>query len=114
MEEDDRCSSSNPGGIGQEEEDEDGKVLRFLDSLDTYLTLLDSLSSTLRQELSACDLCLSIPSREDIYWLQGWFEVASARHSMGSSRISSVLLDQKVQSAATTFQVRKSIHGSPS
>ncbi|CAL9076318.1 uncharacterized protein LOC135636752 [Musa acuminata AAA Group] len=93
MEDDDRCSSSNPGGIGQEEEDEDGKVLRFLDSLDSYLTLLDALSSTLRQ---------------------GWFELASARHSMGSSRISSVLLDQKVQSAATTFQVRKSIDGSPS
>ncbi|THU73538.1 hypothetical protein C4D60_Mb04t23920 [Musa balbisiana] len=93
MEDDDRCSSNNPGGIRQEEEDEDGKVLRFLDSLDSYLTLLDALSSTLRQ---------------------GWFELASARHSMGSSRISSVLLDQKVQSAATTFQVRKSIDGSPS
>ncbi|URD96495.1 Coiled-coil domain-containing protein [Musa troglodytarum] len=93
MEDDDRCSSNNPGGIEQEEEDEDGTVLRFLDSLDSYLTLLDALSSTLRQ---------------------GWFELASARHSMGSSRISSVLLDQKVRSAATTFQVGKSIDGSPS
>ncbi|CAL9087289.1 unnamed protein product [Musa textilis] len=93
MEDDDRCSSNNPGGIEQEEEDEDGTVLRFLDSLDSYLTLLDALSSTLRQ---------------------GWFELASARHSMGSSCISSVLLDQKVRSAATTFQVGKSIDGSPS
>ncbi|GKV44402.1 hypothetical protein SLEP1_g51589 [Rubroshorea leprosula] len=62
----------------------DAKVLRFLDSVDDYLTLIESLSSTLRQ---------------------GWLELASARHSMGASRISTVLLDLKVHSAATSLHV---------
>ncbi|GLT58835.1 hypothetical protein SLA2020_316970 [Shorea laevis] len=62
----------------------DAKVLRFLDSVDDYLTLIESLSSTLRQ---------------------GWLELASARHSMGASRISTVLLDLKVHSAATSLCV---------
>ncbi|XP_074584603.1 uncharacterized protein LOC141840501 [Curcuma longa] len=74
--------------VNPEKQDDDEEVLRFLDSLDTYLKLLDSVSSILRQ---------------------GWFELASARHSMGSSRVSSVVLDQKVQSAATTLQVRESV-----
>ncbi|XP_038974603.1 coiled-coil domain-containing protein 115 [Phoenix dactylifera] len=73
------------GGEGGGEEDE--KIIQFLDSMDSYLTLMDSLSSTLRQ---------------------GWLELASARHSMGSSRISSALLSHKVQSAATTMQVAES------
>ncbi|XP_072983691.1 uncharacterized protein [Typha latifolia] len=68
--------------------DEEENVLRFLDSLDSYIVLVDSLSSTLRQ---------------------GWLELASARHSMGSSRISTTLLDHKVQSAATTVQVTESL-----
>ncbi|KAJ6810047.1 coiled-coil domain-containing protein 115 isoform X2 [Iris pallida] len=73
---------------------EEEKVLVFMDSLDSYLTLLDSLSSTLRQ---------------------GWLELASARHSMGSSRISSVLFDLKEKSASTTLQVTESIdNGIPS
>ncbi|KAM7259387.1 hypothetical protein ACFE04_015128 [Oxalis oulophora] len=61
----------------------DESVIEFLDSVDTYLLLFDSLSSTLRQ---------------------GWLELASARHSMGTSRINSVLLDMNVHSAATTLQ----------
>ncbi|KAM0949390.1 hypothetical protein DsansV1_C05g0051941 [Dioscorea sansibarensis] len=77
-------------GGGEEEEIE---TLRFLDSLDGYVTLLNSLSSTLRQ---------------------GWLELTSARHSMGSSRVSSALLDLKVQSAATTCEVTDSVDGSPS
>ncbi|WOL05771.1 hypothetical protein Cni_G14502 [Canna indica] len=89
MDDGDRCSSSTPVETRERvEKDGDEEVLRFMDSLDTYLMLLDSLSSTLRQ---------------------GWFELASARHSMGSSRISSVMLDQNVQSAATTLQVREFI-----
>ncbi|KAJ0967469.1 hypothetical protein J5N97_024386 [Dioscorea zingiberensis] len=74
---------------------EEGEIatLRFLDSLDAYVSLLNSLSSTLRQ---------------------GWLELASARHSMGSSRISSALFDLKVQSASTTCQVTDSSDGSPS
>ncbi|KAI4303223.1 hypothetical protein MLD38_038879 [Melastoma candidum] len=55
-------------------------VLEFLDSLDAYLVRMESLSSQLRQ---------------------GWFELASARHSMGPYRINRVLLDHKDHSAAT-------------
>ncbi|KAF5955974.1 hypothetical protein HYC85_008830 [Camellia sinensis] len=75
----------------QEEEEEEGgeregdqKVVKFLDSVDSYLTLVDSLSSTLRQ---------------------GWLELAGARHSMGASRISSALFDLKSHCAATTLQI---------
>ncbi|XP_077231237.1 coiled-coil protein isoform X2 [Tasmannia lanceolata] len=68
--------------------EDDEKVLQFLDSMDTYLTHLDSLSSTLRQ---------------------GWLELASARHSMGTSRISSALFDLKLHPAATTLQVKQSV-----
>ncbi|KAF5462252.1 hypothetical protein F2P56_018274 [Juglans regia] len=63
---------------------EEENVVRFLDSLDSYVTLLDSLSSTLRQ---------------------GWLELASARQSMGASRINGALLDLKSHSAATSLQV---------
>ncbi|KAH0868732.1 hypothetical protein HID58_075754 [Brassica napus] len=62
----------------------DEKVLDFLDSLDEYLTLMDSLSSKLRE---------------------GWFDLASARHSMGTLRINSTLLDLKFHPAASTLQV---------
>ncbi|KAF9603685.1 hypothetical protein IFM89_037448 [Coptis chinensis] len=66
--------------------EEDGKVLQFLDSMDSYLTLMDSLSSTLRQ---------------------GWIELASARYSMGASRVTSALYDLKLHPAVTTLQVRQ-------
>jgi hypothetical protein len=36
---------------------------------------------------------------------QGWLDLASARHSMGASRVSSTLFDHKEQSAATKLQV---------
>ncbi|KAH7690979.1 hypothetical protein IHE45_02G086500 [Dioscorea alata] len=85
--EESNLSIGNGGGGGEEEEIE---TLRFLDSLDGYVTLLHSLSSTLRQ---------------------GWLELASARHSMGSSRVSSALLDLKVQSASTTCGVTDSVDG---
>ena len=39
--------------------------------------------------------------------LQGWLELATARHSMGTSRINSALLDLKTHSAATTLQVNE-------
>ncbi|KAM1701336.1 hypothetical protein ACFXTH_026725 [Malus domestica] len=58
--------------------------LQFLDSIDGYLTLLDSLSWTLRQ---------------------GSLQLASARHSMGESRVSSALLDLKSHNASTFLQV---------
>lgn len=38
------------------------------------------------------------------FW-QGWFDLASARHSMGTLRINSTLLDLKDHPAATTLQV---------
>eukprot|EP00262_Sarcandra_glabra_P003235 TRINITY_DN1383_c0_g1_i1.p1 TRINITY_DN1383_c0_g1~~TRINITY_DN1383_c0_g1_i1.p1 ORF type:complete len:213 (-),score=50.42 TRINITY_DN1383_c0_g1_i1:15-653(-) len=76
----------------EEEKEKEEKVIEFLDSLDSYLTLFDSLSSTLRQ---------------------GWLELASARHSMGSSRITSALFDLKLHSAATTVQVKQSVDESP-
>ncbi|KAJ8433558.1 hypothetical protein Cgig2_018111 [Carnegiea gigantea] len=68
----------------QRVEDED--VLKFMDSLDAYLCLLHSLSSTLRQ---------------------GWFDFASARYSMGASRVNSALLDLKEHPAPTYLEVRK-------
>lgn len=37
--------------------------------------------------------------------LQGWFDLASARHSMGTLRINSTLLDLKYHPAASTLQV---------
>lgn len=66
-------------------------VLKFLDSTDSFLALMDSLSSTLRQ---------------------GWLELASARHSMGASRISSALFDLKFHPAATSLQVTEDGVGS--
>ncbi|CAL9215714.1 unnamed protein product [Arabidopsis halleri] len=68
--------------LGKEGGDEN--VLQFLDSLDGYLTLMDSLNSKLRE---------------------GWFDLASARHSMGTLRINSTLLDLKYHPAASTLQV---------
>lgn len=65
-------------------DDDDEEILRFMDSVDGYLLLMDSLSAVLRQ---------------------GWLDLASARHSMGTSRVSSTLFDHKEQSAATTVQV---------
>ncbi|PIA56878.1 hypothetical protein AQUCO_00700913v1 [Aquilegia coerulea] len=70
-------------GAKQEEETEE-KVVQFLDSMDSYLILMDSLSSSLRQ---------------------GWLELASARYSMGGSRVTSALFDLKLHPAATTLQV---------
>ncbi|GFY86305.1 hypothetical protein Acr_04g0010430 [Actinidia rufa] len=68
----------------EEEEEEDHKVVKFLDSADSYLDLFDSLSSALRQ---------------------GWLELATARQSMGASRINSALFDLKYHNAATSLQV---------
>ncbi|KZV58830.1 coiled-coil domain-containing protein 115 [Dorcoceras hygrometricum] len=79
--------SSENGGIESRKEisEREGNILIFLDSTDSYLILMDSLSSALRQ---------------------GWFELASARHSMGTSRVNSSLFDLKFHRASTTFQVR--------
>ncbi|KAL7085683.1 hypothetical protein ACP275_14G293900 [Erythranthe tilingii] len=62
----------------------DQNILNLLDSMDNYLTLVDSLSSSLRQ---------------------GWLELASARYSMGASRVNSSLFDLKSHHASTTLQV---------
>lgn len=70
---------------------ENNDVLRFLDSVDDYLLLIDSLSSTLRQ---------------------GWLELASARYSMGASRINTALLDHKDHPAATSLEVNHNDAGS--
>uniref|UniRef100_A0A452ZB21 Vacuolar ATPase assembly protein VMA22 n=2 Tax=Aegilops tauschii subsp. strangulata TaxID=200361 RepID=A0A452ZB21_AEGTS len=72
---------------------DDEEILRFMDSADGYLLLMDSLSAALRQ---------------------GWLDLASARHSMGASRVSSVLFDHKEQSAATRLQVDYSADLRPS
>lgn len=45
---------------------------------------------------------------------QGWLDLASARHSMGASRVSSALFDHKEQSAATKLQVDYSADLQPS
>ncbi|KAL6652414.1 hypothetical protein ACP70R_011339 [Stipagrostis hirtigluma subsp. patula] len=76
------------GAVGEDGPARDGsddeEILRFMDSVDGYLLLMDSLSSALRQ---------------------GWLDLASARHSMGPSRVSSTLYDHKEQSAVTKLQV---------
>lgn len=72
--------SSKPASAEVEEEN----TLDFLDSLDNYLVLIEALSSTLRQ---------------------GWLELASARYSMGASRLNSTLLSLKHHSAATVVEV---------
>uniref|UniRef100_A0A5B7BCK6 Vacuolar ATPase assembly protein VMA22 n=1 Tax=Davidia involucrata TaxID=16924 RepID=A0A5B7BCK6_DAVIN len=85
MEEEEVGSSENGKvSTAQQEQEEEHNVVKFLDSMDSYLTLLDSLSSTLRQ---------------------GWLELASARHSMGASRINSTLFDLKHHAASTSLQV---------
>ncbi|XP_038704605.1 coiled-coil domain-containing protein 115-like isoform X2 [Tripterygium wilfordii] len=71
-------------GVIEGEEVGDENVLRFLDSMDGYLGLMDSLSATLRQ---------------------GWFELASAKYSMGALRVNGALLDLKVHPAATSLTV---------
>ncbi|KAG4927999.1 hypothetical protein JHK85_054485 [Glycine max] len=98
MEEEHQCSGSGEEPQTQEPDGEDQQlqhqcqvpraeekfVLQFMDSMDNYLSLFDAVSSTLRQ---------------------GWFDLASARHSMGASRINSSLLDLKFHSAATTLKI---------
>ncbi|KAL5214165.1 hypothetical protein ABZP36_003317 [Zizania latifolia] len=65
--------------------DDDGdEILRFMDSVDGHLLLMDSLSPALRR---------------------GWIDLAGARHWIGTSRVSSTLFDHKEQSAATKVQV---------
>ncbi|KAL8143918.1 hypothetical protein V2J09_016950 [Rumex salicifolius] len=73
---------SQPSQSDHEVDDKD--TLKLLDSLDDYMTLLDSLSSKLGQ---------------------GWLQLASARHSMGASRINSALLNLKPHNAPTKLQV---------
>ncbi|XP_023525224.1 coiled-coil domain-containing protein 115 [Cucurbita pepo subsp. pepo] len=75
----------------QKRRERESILLQFLDSTDDYLNLLDALSSTLRQ---------------------GWFDLASARHSMGTSRVSTALLDLKIHSAATSLRVDERDGGS--
>ncbi|CAL1355302.1 unnamed protein product [Linum trigynum] len=66
------------------EEDRNQAILKLLDSMDHYLTQVDSLTSTLRQ---------------------GWLDLASARHSMGTARINYTLLDLKEHDASTSLRV---------
>ncbi|XVE69593.1 hypothetical protein DITRI_Ditri10aG0003000 [Diplodiscus trichospermus] len=78
-EENEEKQQEEAGGV-----EENVNVLQFMDSVDAYLTLIHSLSSTLRQ---------------------GWLELAGARHSMGASRVNTVLLDHKFHPAATSLLV---------
>ncbi|XP_020972402.1 coiled-coil domain-containing protein 115 isoform X2 [Arachis ipaensis] len=63
---------------------EEKLVLQFMDSLNSYLSLSHSLSSTLGQ---------------------AWMELASARHSMGTARLNTSLLDLKFHPASTTLKI---------
>lgn len=96
-EEDPHTQSSEIGEEEEEENDtqigelngkrqsvEDRHALQFLDSLDDYLIQMNSLSVILRQ---------------------GWLELASARHSMGASRVNGSMLNLKVHSASTLVRV---------
>lgn len=76
----------------KQQEEKNTLTLKYLDSLDDYLVLIQSLSSTLRQ---------------------GWLELASARYSMGGSRVNSGLLNLKPHSAATTVELDYDNDGSP-
>nr|XP_043617072.1 coiled-coil domain-containing protein 115 isoform X2 [Erigeron canadensis] len=71
--------------------EEEETTLKFLDSVDHYLVLIHTLSSTLRQ---------------------GWLELASARYSMGGSRVNTALLNLKHHSAATTVELNNDNGGS--
>ncbi|KAM3410991.1 hypothetical protein ACQJBY_002922 [Aegilops geniculata] len=79
-----RADGATNAAAAEELGGDDEEILRFMDSADGYLLLMDSLSAALRQ---------------------GWLDLASARHSMGASRVSSALFDHKEQSAATKLQV---------
>ncbi|KAI3980646.1 hypothetical protein MKX01_025211 [Papaver californicum] len=93
MEEEQNRNESSENGERKEVQEKEEKLLRLLDSTDDYLTLFDSLSSTLRQ---------------------GWFELASARHSMGTSCVTSTLFDHKLHSAATTLRLAQVDDEAPS
>ncbi|KAH1121441.1 hypothetical protein J1N35_004601 [Gossypium stocksii] len=80
----DHGTPSLENGQTDKEVEENANVLQFMDSMDAYLTLIHSLSSTLRR---------------------GWLELASARHSMGASRVNTVLLDHTSHPAATSLLV---------
>lgn len=67
-----------------EEEGLDMKVMHLLDATDAYLKLYHSLSHNMRQ---------------------GWLEIASARYSMGLSRISEALFSLKPCSARTSISL---------
>ncbi|KAA0064653.1 coiled-coil domain-containing protein 115-like isoform X2 [Cucumis melo var. makuwa] len=90
-EEEDGVEESQQEQQSPQRQDQELCLLQFMDSTDDYLSLLDALSTTLRK---------------------GWFELASARHSMGTSRISTALLDLKVHSAATSLRVDERDDGS--
>ncbi|XP_011074083.1 coiled-coil domain-containing protein 115 isoform X2 [Sesamum indicum] len=81
---------SSENGVESRNEVAEGEqhILNFLDSVDSYLILMDSLSSALRQ---------------------GWLELASARHSMGASRVNCALFDLKSHHASTTVQVNNDL-----
>ncbi|KAI3733132.1 hypothetical protein L1987_64350 [Smallanthus sonchifolius] len=79
MDEENEGANTQPSTMEAED-----KTLVFVDSLDDYLIIIQTLSSTLRQ---------------------GWLELASARHSMGASRINTALLSLKHHSAATTVEL---------
>ncbi|GMJ10555.1 hypothetical protein like AT1G20770 [Hibiscus trionum] len=83
---DHKTQSLENGQAAEEEVDEieNDNVLQFMDSMDAYLTLVHSLSSTLRQ---------------------GWLDLASARHSMGAYRLNTALLDHTSHPAATSLLV---------
>ncbi|VAH20088.1 unnamed protein product [Triticum turgidum subsp. durum] len=88
-----RAEGTTNAAAAEELVGDDEEILRFMDSADGYLLLMDSLSAALRQ---------------------GWLDLASARHSMGASRVSSVLFDHKERSAATKLQVDYSADLQPS
>ncbi|KAK3407197.1 hypothetical protein EUGRSUZ_K03289 [Eucalyptus grandis] len=106
------------GEVGTEPMNQNLNVLEFLDSLDSYLILMDSLSSTLRQVNCYLSLSLSlshisttciyiyilIPVSLYVYpRLRTWGGLNWLVHDIpwGASRINSALLDLKDHSAAT-------------
>ncbi|KAF8406719.1 hypothetical protein HHK36_008811 [Tetracentron sinense] len=74
---------------GRKAEQQGENVVQFLDSMDTTILPFGFLVSN-----------ASPGGHTSTVQPKGWLELASARHSMGASRVNSALFDLKLHSAA--------------
>jgi hypothetical protein len=66
---DPRVEQTNSAAAEEERAGEDEEILRFMDSADGYLLLMDSLSSVLRQvsHAACCPLCTNLSIRRPVF-----------------------------------------------